>query len=320
MFISIVTPCYNVSSFLDDYFDSLFSQTHHDFEIILVDDGSKDNTWEKLHEFQQKDSRIRIYQLETNSGGCKIPRETAISHANSDWIVAVDADDFLDKDYLEKLVNRQVETSADLVYSRTILWSPEKQELTIPDKEFDFSQILSSENALDLCVGGWKISSSGALVRKTLITNSHNYLQKAKLLGRDNLDELTSREVIIGANRLAFADTNYYARINMSSVTRSNPRQFYTYGTDLDLYHLLKHHYGAESQITRKALTAYISHIMRIVRKGEQINEDILNHLSMLKNKDIWNSSLSFNRKIRTTLRLHHLKRKYGTINQEIKG
>lgn len=308
MFISIVTPCYNVSSFLEDYFDSLLNQTHTDFEVILVDDGSKDDTWEKLNIFKQRDNRIKIYQLKENTGGCKIPRETGISYAAGEWLICVDADDFLDSDYLTQLIRRQEETGADIVLSRTVSWRPNEKCPSIPDDAFDFTQILTSEEALNLCVGGWKISPAGCLVKKKLWTNCHNYLDATRRIGCDNLDELTGRELIMQASKVAFYDINYYARVNYASITRSNPKKFMTYGTDFHIYNMLKNRYGHHNKIVKKALAVYIAHIIRLVRKQEA-SSDVKEHLMRITLNDVLNSSFSLIRKIRTILRLFYLKK-----------
>lgn len=89
--ISVIMPAYNASDFIGEALDSILKQTFQQFEIIVVDDGSTDNTLEILRQYAQKDSRITVIQ--NNHGGACKARNTAIAVAKYPWIAAMDADD-----------------------------------------------------------------------------------------------------------------------------------------------------------------------------------------------------------------------------------
>src|SRR5882672_1834830 len=87
---SIVIPTYNRAAKLKLTLDSVIAQTFTDFEVLVMDDGSSDNTREMVESF--RDSRIR-YQWAPNSGGPATPRNRGIDAAVADWICFLDADD-----------------------------------------------------------------------------------------------------------------------------------------------------------------------------------------------------------------------------------
>lgn len=99
--LSIIVPVYNVASYLPDCLDSLLVQTYPNFELLLVDDGSTDESWAVLQAYAAKDSRVRIFQKE--NGGVSSARNFGLDRAQGEYIGFVDADDFVAPQYLEWL-------------------------------------------------------------------------------------------------------------------------------------------------------------------------------------------------------------------------
>ncbi len=102
--ISVIVPCYNQAVFMDDCVNSLINQTYPNWECILVNDGSTDNTEEKALEWQSKDNRIK-YIKKTN-GGLSSARNTGIRNVTGDFVQFLDCDDFLYKEKFEKSVQK----------------------------------------------------------------------------------------------------------------------------------------------------------------------------------------------------------------------
>lgn len=102
--ISVIVPCYNQAIFLDDCINSLVSQTYENWECILVNDGSTDNTEEKALEWQKKDSRIKY--IRKQNGGLSSARNSGIEHITGDFVQFLDCDDFLYKEKFEKSLNQ----------------------------------------------------------------------------------------------------------------------------------------------------------------------------------------------------------------------
>ncbi|WP_300766235.1 glycosyltransferase family 2 protein [uncultured Acetatifactor sp.] len=99
--ISVIIPIYNVEKYLPTCMESIFSQTYRKLEIILVDDGSKDNCSRLCDEYAEKDDRVKIYHKE--NGGLSDARNYGVERANGEYITYVDSDDYVDSDYIEYL-------------------------------------------------------------------------------------------------------------------------------------------------------------------------------------------------------------------------
>ncbi len=102
--VSIITPIYNSSSFVGETFKSVLNQTFQDWEWIIVDDCSTDNSFGIVSDYAKQDSRIKVFRLEKNSGTA-VARNTGLKHASGRYITFLDSDDLLDPDYLEKQLN-----------------------------------------------------------------------------------------------------------------------------------------------------------------------------------------------------------------------
>ena len=96
MKISIIVPCYKVADFLPQCVESLTAQTYKNIEIILVDDGSPDDTGELCDEYAKKDARVKV--VHKQNGGLVSARNAGYYVATGDWIMYVDGDDWLDED------------------------------------------------------------------------------------------------------------------------------------------------------------------------------------------------------------------------------
>lgn len=110
--ISVIIPVYKVEQYLEDCIKSLLSQTFTDFEIILVDDGSPDNSGALCDKYAASDSRIKVFHKE--NGGVSSARNTGIKASKGEWICFVDSDDWVEPDYLEKLYKTVFEKQADV--------------------------------------------------------------------------------------------------------------------------------------------------------------------------------------------------------------
>lgn len=95
--ISVIVPVYNVEKYLSRCIDSILAQTFTDFELLLIDDGSKDKSGNICDEYAKKDSRIRVFHKE--NGGVSSARNLGLDNAEGEWILFVDADDWIEQDY-----------------------------------------------------------------------------------------------------------------------------------------------------------------------------------------------------------------------------
>ena len=101
--VSIVIPVYNGEKYLSRCLDSVIAQTYSDIEIILVDDGSRDNSVEIANEYSAKDHRIRV--ITKSNTGVSDTRNTGIKAASGEYTAFADCDDYVDSDYVDHLVS-----------------------------------------------------------------------------------------------------------------------------------------------------------------------------------------------------------------------
>lgn len=100
--ISIIVPVYNAKKYLHRCVDSILAQTYRDFELILVDDGSKDSSGTICDDYAARDSRVRVFHKP--NGGVSSARNFGLSNARGEWISFVDSDDWVDCNYLEAML------------------------------------------------------------------------------------------------------------------------------------------------------------------------------------------------------------------------
>lgn len=111
--ISVIIPAYNVGSFFDNCIDSIVNQTYADLEIIIVDDGSTDGTPKNCDAWAEKDNRINV--VHKKNGGAASARNAGLEIASGDYIAFVDADDYLDLDMYEIMLDQLEQNNADAV-------------------------------------------------------------------------------------------------------------------------------------------------------------------------------------------------------------
>ena len=103
MVISIITPVYKVEAYLSRCVDSILNQSFQDFELILVDDGSPDQSGMICDQYAAKDDRIRV--IHQVNGGAAAARNTGLDAAAGEWVTFIDSDDWVHPKYLEALHN-----------------------------------------------------------------------------------------------------------------------------------------------------------------------------------------------------------------------
>ena len=105
--ISIIIPAYNVEKYIRVGIESCINQTYHNIEILIIDDGSTDNTFSICKEYEKKDARIHV--IKKNNGGVSSARNLALKIASGAYFIFLDSDDWLEKKAVEKLVALQDE-------------------------------------------------------------------------------------------------------------------------------------------------------------------------------------------------------------------
>ncbi len=126
-YLTIFTTVYNLEPYLHKFFEQVNDQSFKDYELLILDDGSTDNSLNICKEYAEKDDRIRIIELEHM--GISAARNVALQSINTEFATSLDGDDYFDKDYLKHLVDAQKKYDADLVISNVITYRESMEEL-----------------------------------------------------------------------------------------------------------------------------------------------------------------------------------------------
>lgn len=102
--VSIIVPVYNVEKYLDQCVNSLINQTYDKIEIILVDDGSKDNSGRLCDEWAKKSNKIKA--VHKKNAGLGMARNTGLEHVTGNYVMFIDSDDYLAENVVEKLLEK----------------------------------------------------------------------------------------------------------------------------------------------------------------------------------------------------------------------
>ena len=137
--VSIIIPCYNMEQYLAETLDSVVAQTYNNWECIIVDDASTDNTELIVNNYCNKDNRFRYIKQENK--GVSAARNNGIKQTNGELILPLDGDDIIDKTYLEKAVKYiSTHTETKLVYCKAAFIGQKTGEWTL--EEYSYEKII----------------------------------------------------------------------------------------------------------------------------------------------------------------------------------
>ena len=182
-FVSVIIPTYNAERFVKEAINSVLNQTYQNFEIIVIDDSSTDNTKNILEELHKKENRILYYSI-PHSGRPSIPRNYGIKKSTGDLIAFLDADDFWTKQKLQIQVD-VFEDHPDLIfiysmsitYGQVNLFSPNYELLPLPFR--------AAKNWTDLIQIGNTIPLSSILIRSNILKETGGFDEDPELQVED---------------------------------------------------------------------------------------------------------------------------------------
>lgn len=177
--ISIIVPVYNVENYLRRCINSILAQSYTCFELLLIDDGSTDNSACICDEYAVKDSRIRVFHKE-NGGVCSA-RNLGIEYALGEWITFIDGDDWVEPKYLSHL-NEGSAPSYDLIISG---YADDAGVYPVDDAVYDVKTFV---DLMDKYRGGGALRTVwGKLFKKSIIEEKNVKLDNAIRAGEDSI-------------------------------------------------------------------------------------------------------------------------------------
>lgn len=242
--VSIIVPAYNVEQYIAVCLNSLIEQTYSNIEIIVINDGSTDNTFNLLQEFQLKDSRILLYNQENK--GLSETRNVGIQYASGEYICFLDSDDWIDKETIEKAV--EAIHGYDVVlwgYVKEFETSSLSQPLAMKKEVYDSKNInsllqrivgpvneqLSHPEMLDSYVTAW-----GKLYRSDIIKDKKLLFVSTKIIGTEDLLFNVQYFYLVGHAIILPECFNHYRKTNSGSLTSNYKARLFEQWTALQNY------------------------------------------------------------------------------------
>lgn len=215
-------PAFNAAPFIGRAISSVQAQTFADWELVVVDDGSSDDTAAVVARQAGADSRIRLVVRDGNSGCAFIPRLEAVRAARAAIIAPLDADDTVPPDYLARLMALKRDTGAQIVYPTVFLSaSPgEKPRRYLPADGIAVGRAYAGRELVRETMPVWRIGAAGGVIDRDLMLRA---AASATDTAYVSSDEFLARVLLAEAPTVALSDAPYYYLKHSGSVTAPRP-------------------------------------------------------------------------------------------------
>lgn len=213
--VTVIVPIYNVEKYLNQCLDSIINQTYRQLEIILVDDGSIDNSYNIANQYLAKDSRIKLYHQ--SNQGLSAARNFGLSKANGDYILFVDSDDFIELNLIECSVNDLEKQDVDMVIFSCRYADFENNKLI--ERNFVNSKIIDKKEALKLT-----LTEEVKSYAWSRLTKREAYKDIQYPVGKTFEDTATTYRIIFNCEKIYLSSRvlyNYRYRKNSITTTSS---------------------------------------------------------------------------------------------------
>ena len=218
--ISIVVPVYNAAKYLDACITSILKQDFADYELILVDDGSKDNSLDICRSYEKRDCRVRAFSK--SNGGVSSARNFGISVAEGAYITFIDADDYVDPNYCKSLMEHISNDVSAVVLGLQKAY-PDGKVVPIKHRfsagKYSFNEIVH-KIVDDGTLSGFTLHSSCAMLFDLSIIKDKHIRFRENI--RYNEDGLFNTEYVLLSKKNVYIDydnTVYFYRTNLASAT-----------------------------------------------------------------------------------------------------
>ena len=207
--ISVIVPVYNAEKYLSRCIDSILNQTYKDFELILINDGSKDKSIDILRKYENIDNRIKV--IDNSNNGVSKTRNIGIRLAQGEYIQFIDSDDFIDENMFEYNINTVEQENADIVMTGFYLDIESKKGIDTALQTFEKSISIGAKdiarNLINRLNGTYINSPVNKLYKKSIIVDNNILMNENIDLGEDLIFNL---EYMKYCQSVVFSDKCYY--------------------------------------------------------------------------------------------------------------
>ena len=245
--ISVIVAVYKAEAYLHRCVDSLLAQTFQDFEILLIDDGSPDNSGKICDDYAKQDFRIHVFHKE--NGGVASARQCGIDHARGEYTTHVDPDDWVEPTMLKEMYAKAKEDDADIVFSDFLFEN--KNGNSIYQKQQPTSLITGCV-LLDLVCHRLRISLWSRLIRLSCYKDNYIRFPLDLKYGEDNCVLIKLLCKVQRVSYLPYAYYHYDLSINTNSLTKNKEDIVLTHEYILDYY---------KDDLYKKSPNIYYAHL-----------------------------------------------------------
>lgn len=268
--VSIIVPIYNVEKYLSQCLESIINQTYKNIEILLINDGSTDNSYEICSQYAKQDNRINLINKE--NGGSASAKNYGLKIAKGDYIGFVDSDDFINLNMIEYMVQTIKSSETDIIQCDFISMY---KDTRINDNTVLKENTISAEGFLKLFLKEWKSSLFwNKLFKKEVIEGV--YFNEGRCID----DEFFTYKCVINSKSIAISNKQIYNyRMRKSGVMKSEISQKQILRDRIDY---LRERYSIISKIYKSLDNLYLEHMITyllIISRDYYIDEDILNYM-----------------------------------------
>ena len=212
--VSIIMPVYNCEKYLTESIESVLSQSYRNWELLIVDDGSKDRSISIIQSYAEKDSRVQLFENESNEHGPGVARNYGIERIHGKYTYFIDADDWIERDLLQDTVTLAENTGADIVPFGFII-EDDGQKICKPLKpcgDYTFKDFKKIAN--EIIRGTW--SECHELIRSELLQDvRHNQYKSGE-------DICFQMDLLCHVRKVCGIDKEYYHyRVVKGSISHS---------------------------------------------------------------------------------------------------
>lgn len=245
--ISIIMPIYNAERFLHKAIDSIISQTFPNWELLLIDDGSKDISPQICDQYAIKDNRIKVFHKSQNEG-VAMARKTGIDYATGEYSIHIDADDWIETTMLEELYNKAKNENIDIIITDYFVNSGNNQTISKQQP----TSLIPQQILLDI----FNNKLLGALGNKLIRTSLYKKYKALFFYGINHCEDLLILVQILQNSdnlKIAYLSKAYYHYyMNGSSIT---------------------HHYTYNTYQTRLKYRDKLSELLKLPQKAQIIDK-----------------------------------------------
>lgn len=279
--VSIITPVYNVERCIGKTINSIISQSCRNFELLLIDDGSKDKSIE-IAKNLLIDSDVNYRIISQDNGGVSVARNKGILEAKGEYVCFLDSDDYIHKEYIKLMYEKASNCDCDLVFCDYTQVDSKDKVIVESTTKFLDDFINGKEGALKQLSTDITIGMGSALYRTSILKENNILFDSSKKYAEDvvfTVKALLRMNKIISLNKALM----FYVRWDLSVTNSVSLRHLDCYYSYVDLLKYLNSQddFGEIKEfLTEYKIPYAIAHIFSVLSRDNNFHEDLFKFLN----------------------------------------